>query len=163
MQPLRCCPPAVDFDRDIVAVYFTLMNEARHYFRDDRAYDLAAETVTRAIEHRETYDSRRPLLAWCRTIMRNLWLSGLRRMEPVGLDGHDIAGGVSPDAVLESSEALSVVQSMCTASVAVDTLVEFAQGFSLSEIAARRGVPLGTVKRRIHDGRAMLRACDRIS
>lgn len=64
----------MDFDRDIVPVYFTLMGEARRYYRDERAHDLAAETVTRALEHRESYDGR-PLLTWCRAIMRNLWIN----------------------------------------------------------------------------------------
>lgn len=150
----------MDFEREIVRVYFTLMNEAGRYCRDGYASDLAAEAVTRALEHRDSYDGRHPLIAWCRAIMRNLWLNGSRRLESVNtvrLGDFDCPGGATPDAVVEAVEAMSVVRSMCTSSVAVDTLVEFAQGFSLSEISARRGVPVGTVKRRIHDGRVILR------
>ena len=129
------------------------------YCRDERAHDLAAEAVTRALEHRDCYDPTRPLLAWCRAIMRNLWINAAQKLEtrntvPMGDD--DAQGGVQPDVVVENNEVLSVVQCMCTASVAVDTLYEFAQGYSLAEIAERRGIPLGTVKRRIHDGREML-------
>ena len=77
-------------------------------------------------------------------------------MNTVRMDDEDCEGGAPPDVVAENNETLSAVQGMCTASVAVDTLLEFAQGYSLAEIAERRGIPLGTVKRRIHDGRAML-------
>ena len=149
----------MDFDRDIVAVYHALQIIARMYCRDERAHDLAAEAVTRALEHRECYDPTRPLLAWCRAIMRNLWINAGQRLEArctVPMGDEDAQGGVRPDVVVENKEVLSTVQCMCTASVAVDTLYEFAQGYSLAEIAARRGIPLGTVKRRIHDGREML-------
>lgn len=149
----------MDFDRDIVAVYHALQIIARMYCRDERAHDLAAEAVTRALEHRDCFDSTRPLLAWCRAIMRNLWINAGQRLETmntVPLGDMDASGGVPPDEVVENNEALSVVRCMCTASVAVDTLYEFAQGYSLAEIAARRGIPLGTVKRRIHDGREMV-------
>ncbi len=147
------------FDRDIVSVYFELMRLAKCYCHDEGAHDLAAEAVTRALEHRDCYDRSRPLLSWCRAIMRNLWINAGCRLENVNtvrMGDEDCEGGASPDVVTENNEALSVVQRMCTASVAVDTLLEFAQGYSLAEIAERRGIPLGTVKRRIHDGRAML-------
>lgn len=149
----------MDFDREIVAVYDKLLQTASLYCHDEGAHDLAAEAVTRALEHRDCYDPSRPLLAWCRAIMRNLWLNWCGRLENVNtvrMGDEDREGGAPPDVVMENREVLSVVQCMCTASVAVDTLVEFAQGYSLAEIAARRGIPLGTVKRRIHDGRAML-------
>lgn len=147
------------FERDIVSVYFELKRLAKCYCRDEGAHDLAAEAVTRALEHRDCYDPSRPLLSWCRAIMRHLWINGCRKLEnmnTVRMGDEDCEGGAPPDVVTETNEALSAVQCMCTASVAVDTLVEFAQGYSLAEIAERRGIPLGTVKRRIHDGRAML-------
>jgi len=149
----------VCFDRDIVSVYFELKRLAKCYCHDEGAHDLAAEAVTRALEHRDCYDRSRPLLSWCRAIMRNLWINAGCRLENVNtvrMGDEDCEGGASPDVVTENNETLSVVQRMCTASVAVDTLLEFAQGYSLAEIAERRGIPLGTVKRRIHDGRAML-------
>lgn len=149
----------MDFDRQIVAVYDALLCQARRYCRDDGAHDLAAEAVTRALEHRDCYDPSRPLLSWCRAIMRNLWINAGCRLENVNtvrMDDEDCEGGAPPDVVAENDELLKIIRSMCGASVAVETLLEFAQGYSLAEIAERRGIPLGTVKRRIHDGRAML-------
>jgi DNA-directed RNA polymerase specialized sigma24 family protein len=90
--------------------------------------------------------------------MRNLWVNEHRQQVcMVGIDGVDVAGGVAPDDVVEKAETLSAVRSMCATSVAVETLVEHAQGYSLAEIAERNGVPLGTVKRRIHDARMMIK------
>lgn len=149
----------MDFDREIVAVYDKLLKAASSYCRDDGAHDLAAEAVTRALEHRDCYDPSRPLLSWCRAIMRNLWINAGCRLENVNtvrMGDEDCEGGAPPDVVTENDEVLKIIRSMCGASVAVETLLEFAQGYSLAEIAERRGIPLGTVKRRIHDGRAML-------
>lgn len=150
---------AVDFDRDIVSVYFELKRLARYYCHDEGAHDLAAEAVTRALEHRDCYDPSRPLLSWCRAIMRNLWINAGCRLESlntVRMGDEDCDGGARPDVVTENNDALKIIRSMGSASVAVDTLLEFAQGYSLADIAERRGIPLGTVKRRIHDGRAMV-------
>ena len=77
-------------------------------------------------------------------------------MNTVRMDDEDCEGGAQPDVVTENNELLKIIRGMCGASVAVETLLEFAQGYSLAEIAERRGIPLGTVKRRIHDGRAMV-------
>lgn len=149
----------MDFDREIVSVYFELKRLAKCYCHDEGAHDLAAEAVTRALEHRDCYDPSRPLLSWCRAIMRNLWINAGCRLENVNtvrMGDEDCEGGAPPDVVTENNELLKIIRSMCGASVAVETLLEFAQGYSLAEIAERRGIPLGTVKRRIHDGRAML-------
>lgn len=148
----------MDFDRDIVPVYFTLMAEARRYFRDERAKDLAAEAVTRAIEHRDAYDGR-PLLTWCRVIMRNLWVNTVTKLDArntVPLGDWDTDGGEPADMLAIVGETMAVINSMRSRSVSVATLVEFASGYSVAEIARTSGVPVGTVKRRVHDGRALL-------
>lgn len=157
MQPGKCSRRAVDFDRDIVPVYFTLMVEARRYFRDERAQDLAAEAMTRALERRCSYDGTRPLLPWCRTIMRNLWINSLRQeCRTVPLGEWDTDGGEPADMLAIVGETMAVINSMRSRSVSVATLVEFASGYSVAEIARTSGVPVGTVKRRVHDGRALL-------
>jgi RNA polymerase sigma-70 factor (ECF subfamily) len=150
----------VDFDSDIVAVYFRLIRIAeRYYYHDERAYDLAAEAVCRAIEARDRYDGRRPLLTWCRAIMRNLWRNSMQKLSTTHttrLGEWDEPDSVEADQMARVDEVLTVLRDLQSRSVAVDTLVEYAKGYSIAEIAADRGVPVGTVKRRIHDARRML-------
>lgn len=150
--------PAVDFDRDIVPVYFALMNEARRYYRDERAQDLASEAVTRAIEHRDAYDGR-PMLPWCRAIMRNLWVNDtgtLQSRNTVPLGEWDVAGGEAADQRTIVGQLNELVTGAVSSSVSVATLMEFASGRSVAEIAEASGIPVGTVKRRVHDGRLKL-------
>lgn len=149
----------MDFDREIVMVYHSLHKTASVYFQDESARDLASEAVTRALEHRDSYDSSRPLLVWCRAIMRNLWINAAVKLEntmTVRLEEYDAVGGEATDQQTIVGELRAVISEMRVRSVCVDTLMEFASGRSVKEIAEALGVPVGTVKRRIHDGRVML-------
>lgn len=149
----------MDFDRAIVEAYYALLAIARRqYYHDGRAHDLAADTVMRALEARDRYDGR-PLLAWCRAIMRNLFLNERQRLSTTctqRLGEWNEPGGVEADQRAIVDDILTAVGDMERRSVAVGTLMDFARGYSLQEIATARSVPLGTVKRRIHDARKML-------
>ena len=141
----------MDFDRAIVEAYYALLAIARRqYYHDGRAHDLAADTVVRALEARDRYDGR-PLLAWCRAIMQRL---STTCTQPLG--EWDEPGGVEADQRAIVDDILTAVGDMERRSVAVGTLMDFARGYSQQEIATARSVPLGTVKRRIHDARKML-------
>lgn len=147
----------MDFDEAIVAVYFSLIAIARrYYYHDERAHDLAADTVVKALEARDRYDGR-PLLAWCRAIMRNLWRNYQQRLSTVNtqrLGEWDEPGGEEADQMTMVNDVMGIVNE-CS-SVSVDTLMDYARGYSIAEIASSRSVPEGTVKRRIHDARKKL-------
>ena len=147
----------MDFDEAIVAVYFSLIAIARrYYYHDERAHDLAADTVVKALEARDRYDGR-PLLTWCRAIMRNLWRNYQQRLSTVNtqrLGEWDEPGGEEADQMTMVNDVMGIVNE-CS-SVSVDTLMDYARGYSIAEIASSRSVPEGTVKRRIHDARKKL-------
>lgn len=146
----------------MVEVYFALITIAeRCYYPHDkeRAHDLAADTVERALKARDSYDVSRPLLPWCRAIMRNLWMNTEQRLENVNtqrLGDWESEGGVVADQCAIIHDVIDLINRLRRRSVCVDSLVEFAKGYSLEEIATSSGLPLGTVKRRIHDARLML-------
>jgi RNA polymerase sigma-70 factor (ECF subfamily) len=152
----------VNFEKEIVEVYFALIAIAeRSYYPHDkeRAHDLAADAVEKALKARESYDVSRPLLPWCRAIMRNLWMNTEQRLENVNtqrLGEWESEGGVVADQCAIVHDVIDLINRLRRRSVSVDSLVEFAKGYSLDEIATSRGLPLGTVKRRIHDARVML-------
>lgn len=158
---MRCCVSAVDFDKEIVRVYKMLMSiSERCYYPHDTelAHDLASDTVVKALEARDRFDDKRPMLPWCRTIMRNLFLTSVirgRRCVPLG--DHDAEGGTEADQRVMMRQELTAIGRMMRSSVSVKTLVEFAKGYSVHEISVRHGVPPGTVMRRVHDARRMVR------
>lgn len=147
----------MNFDKDIVDVYYSLVATAMQYYHDERAYDLAADTVVRVLEARDSYDVSRPLLPWCRAIMRNLWMNTEQRLSSrltQYLGDWDEPGGEEADQRAIVGDILTTID-RCK-SVAISTLVDAAKGYTMEEIARARSVPIGTVKRRIHDGRKML-------
>lgn len=152
----------MNFEESIVEAYFSLIAIAEkcYYPHDrERAHDLAADTVARALKARDSYDVSRPLLPWCRAIMRNLWMNTEQRLENVStqrLGDWESDGGVAADQCAIVHDVIDLINRLRRRSVCVDSLVEFAKGYSLDEIAMARGLPLGTVKRRIHDARKML-------
>ena len=149
----------MDFDRDIVTAYFALKRIARQFCPNEAADDLAAEAITRALEHRQSYNPAFPLLVWCRVIMRNLWINTEQKLETrqtVHIGMRDAVGYTATDQQAIMGDITAVIDALCCKSVSVATLMDFANGYSLAEIAEARGVPLGTAKRRIHDGREML-------
>ena len=151
----------MNFDHDIVEVYFALIAIARsQYYQDERAHDLAADAVTKAIEHRKCYDESRPLLPWCRAIMRNLWINTetrLSTMSTIRLGDWDNEGGCEADQHVRCKDITDAVSDMAGKSVCIGCLVEHARGYTVSEIAKANGLAEGTVKRRIHEARKMLR------
>ena len=147
-----------DFETEIVGVYFALIPIARRLCPEEGA-DLASEAVTRALEHRDSYDPSRSLFVWCRAILRNLCINheqraGTRRTARIGM--RDAVAYTESDQAAIMGDLTAVIEKLRGESVSVATLLDFAEGYSLAEIASIRSLPLGTVKRRIHDGRAML-------
>lgn len=69
----------------------------------------------------------------------------------------DNEGGIEADQLVRTNDINAILADLSGKSVCVDVLVDYSKGYSIAEIAHERGVPEGTVKRRIHDARVMLR------
>jgi RNA polymerase sigma-70 factor, ECF subfamily len=105
--------------------------------------------------------SRGNLGAWLAVIARNRAIDGLRKRRPE-TDVEELIVGVEPDLAgdAERSRAMEKVRSALGAMPAVQrSALELAyfEGLSHSEIAAKTGEPLGTVKTRIRAGLLALR------
>ncbi|RVT92027.1 sigma-70 family RNA polymerase sigma factor [Rhodovarius crocodyli] len=132
---------------------------ARSLVRDaSAADDLVHDAVLRGLDHADQWREGDDPRAWMFTILRNLWLSGLRRGRrrqalESDLAGEEEARNPSGTGRLELMEALRQLPPLER-----EALVLGAQGFSIAEAAQLCGVAEGTVKARISRGRARLRA-----
>lgn len=141
---------------------------------ENDARDLVQEAFARAYERFGSYDARRPFDSWLLTILRNIYLDGVRRYEhghTVSLDGPAPAadagwedmlpsGEAAAGAAMEKAESGTLLQ-RALAGVpahyrAAVTLCDV-EGLSYDEIAKVMGVPVGTVRSRIHQGRVLVR------
>ncbi len=131
---------------------------------DADAQDLVQETLLRVRRGLETYQPG-SLPAWLTRIVTNVFLDEVRRRrrrptDPLGDDAERVlptsapADEASDDLSDEVQRALtSLPDEFRTAVVLCDVV-----GMSYDEIAAAQGVPVGTVRSRIHRGRRMLRS-----
>ncbi|MBI5169839.1 MAG: sigma-70 family RNA polymerase sigma factor [Candidatus Eisenbacteria bacterium] len=140
------------------------------------AEDLTQETFVRMFRALDRYDIERPFTAWLFTIATRLGIDHLRRRrvktvsltvsepgstEERTLDVEDT--GLRPDEAASHAEeetwASELIQSL-PEHYRIVVLLRHQQDLSYEEIAEALGVPLGTVKARIHRARALLK--DRI-
>lgn len=129
------------------------------------AEDLTQETFIRVFRSLNNY-SAGTFEGWLHRITTNLFLDMVRRRAKIRMEaldtGYERLGGDAPDPQ-QSFDAQGLTQDL---QQALDSLApEFraavvlcdVEGFTYEEVAATMGVKLGTVRSRIHRGRAGLR------
>ncbi len=129
------------------------------------AEDLSQETMVRAIEKFDLYDhARSKFSTWLISIARNIYIDWLRKgkHERVGEEGgllealasvEDSIGGIDSDLMHNTIDALSKLQD----EIRLPLLLKHYYGYTYEEIAGMMGIPVGTVKSRIHNGLKLLR------
>lgn len=140
---------------------------------DSEAEDVLQETFVRVWSRAETYDPRLGSpAAWVVRIARNRAIDRLRARQaradvnaPVPASSGeaaipDLPVHDTPESAMQSAAAaLAVRGAVASLPPAQRALIEaaFFEGYTHTELAARFGVPLGTVKTRIRSGLVALR------
>lgn len=138
------------------------------------ARDLVQEAFARAFAHADSYDPTRPFDSWLLRILNNVFLDSMRRhshTRTVSLDAPapvedagwaDLLPGDEPlpadelvkrESVDLLQKALARLPLTYRSSIALCDI----EGLSYEEIARIMAIPVGTVRSRIHQGRALLR------
>jgi RNA polymerase sigma-70 factor (ECF subfamily) len=160
--------------RDLLGRYRTaVFNLAFRILRNEEdATDAAQETFIRVFRALDRFDERQRFKPWILRIASNYCIDQIRKRDwrtvsfdtPIetedGTLEMELAGpGPQPDEVLERKEQRMVIEQ------AIDSLppdyrmaivLRHTEGLSYEEIADVLGVPLGTVKARIHRARSAL-------
>lgn len=154
-----------EFNQHLLGLRQSLFYFALSLTRDrDEAKDLLQESLLRALTYREKFRDNTNFKAWLYTIMRNTFINQHRRgkrtdalMERVEHDRAQ-AHRVETPASTESSITMHEIQ---TGLARLDNSFRepfqlHHDGYKYHEIAQRLGIPLGTVKSRIHQARHRL-------
>lgn len=147
--------------------YPQLLRLARRMARSlDQAQELAQETALAAMQARSPLRSEHAFVAWCRTAMLHALLQHQRRvrrealvLQPLALHA-DSADSPSPDDPLEQAcTRTDLVHALRTLPEPVRRTFVLVDWLGLDYQAAARaaGVPVGTVRSRVHRARAHLR------
>lgn len=140
-----------------------LQRHAVHLARDwHRAQDLVQETLVKAWANRARYIAGTNLRAWLHTILRNAFLSDIRkrRREVEDVDGSltaQLSEPPSQDHAVALSELLLSIAHLPPPQREALMLVG-AEGYSILEAADRLGCATGTVKSRVSRARSTLTA-----
>jgi RNA polymerase sigma-70 factor, ECF subfamily len=153
----------------VLAYADTLYNFARYLTGNSTdAEDLVQETYARALRAAHQFEPGTNLKAWLFRILRNTWLSLLRRRrsDPTvgGLDEAAVEGepawfcdDVELDR-LRKRVAADIEQALLTLSEDARTVILLdLEGLTETDVAAVLGCPVGTVKSRLSRARQALR------
>ena len=136
---------------------------ARLYYKNEAdAEDLASETSMRLWLMRERFDKSHNFRSLAYKVMQNIYINQFNRKKCViFVDGRHLpakrtfAQGGTDSPVL-SRQIVETVRKEAQKSVFIRPVIMYAIGYSYQEIADMTQVPLGTVQRRIHEGRKKL-------
>jgi len=136
------------------------------------AEDLVQETFVRVFKALDRYDPARPFGAWLYTIVTRLSIDHIRRrrVRPLPLTWREAGTtedrtieiedpGLGPEVLVSHREEERHAQEMIDSlppHYRIVVMLRHQQDLSYDEIASALGLPLGTVKARIHRARALL-------
>ncbi|MDZ4841055.1 MAG: sigma-70 family RNA polymerase sigma factor [Hyphomicrobium aestuarii] len=152
-------PP--DFQYQLEGVASNLRAFAMSLTRDpSRADDLVQETLAKAWEHQSRFELGTNIKAWLFTILRNTFLSELRKRKAEVEDPDDnfassiISRGAQDGHMdlVDFSRALADLPPEQR-----EALLLIGEGYSYAEISSTCGCAVGTVKSRVNRGRCKLR------
>jgi RNA polymerase sigma factor (sigma-70 family) len=160
-------PPVALSDTDFKAQLALVIPQLRAFGRSlsgsvDLADDLVQETLLKAWAARSRYEAGTNMRAWTFIILRNLFLSQMRRNRFRG-EWDDVAADrilsmpAGQDKIIELADVHRALQFLPAAQREALILVG-AGGFSYDDAAEICGVAVGTVKSRVARGRIALEA-----
>ncbi len=138
----------------------------RYTSSDEDAEELVQETLLRAFRSADKYDPSRPFVPWLFTILANLchnWHKSRRSASSLDRESDDggklldtlPSAGTGPESATLDNETVSEVRAAVNAldeTYRPVFLLYYFEEFSLAEIARTIGIPVGTVKSRLHNG-----------
>lgn len=145
---------------DWVEVHRICLSFAFRYAKNRvEAEDIAQDAVVRAWRKRAGLRKAEARKSWLATIVRNEALREFARKRPAPIDTIDVAHGSDDERVLATVERADLYAALERLNKRDRQLVRlrYDEDMTQEAIAHRLGIPLGTVKVRLHRVRAKLR------
>ena len=125
------------------------------------ADDLVQEACAAALQKWHHYDPAQPLDRWMFRIIRNLWISEIRKRQVRQGQGQIPAEEATELQTADADDALAARQvqgkvNALPAELAQPLMLVCAEGYSYLEVSALLEIPVGTVMSRIHRARKLL-------
>jgi RNA polymerase sigma-70 factor (ECF subfamily) len=152
-----------DFKDDLIAMLPRLRRFARSLARSvPEADDLVQESCLRALSRSDQWDPAQPLDRWIFRIVRNTWISEVRKRSVrigQGLvpadETHELVSSETGEDAASANDLVRQIMDLPEELSAL-LLAVSVEGYSYAEAAALFDIPLGTVMSRIHRARKLL-------
>lgn len=149
------------FKERVVLLYAWLNSIAKRYYAYDSqdSQDLANETALRLLEAASKFDETKDIKPWASAIMRNTFITQKKRKSLIDVDSLDRCpcDDMLITDNIDSISTLAYIKRLSMTDNNVRCLMFLSQGFSYSDISELLGIPIGTVKSRIHAGRNLVK------
>lgn len=131
----------------------------------DDAQDLMQDTMMKAIKNYDKFDEGTNLKGWLYTIMKNTFINNYRKnvktQTMVTQEEEISSANLMLSATRNASEGNLVMGDINVALAKLPVhlstpFVRYVEGYKYHEIAEEIGIPIGTVKTRIHEARKHL-------
>lgn len=126
------------------------------------ADDLLQEACTTALQRWQQYDPSQPLDRWMFRVVRNLWVSEIRKRKVRRGEGQipaEEATELQSEGDAETALTAAQVRKRVSAlgpELAQPLMLVCAEGYSYREVSDLLNVPIGTVMSRIHRARKLI-------
>lgn len=125
------------------------------------ADDLVQDACATALQKWHHYDPAQPLDRWMFRIIRNLWISEIRKRQVRQGQGQIPAEEATELQTADADDALAARQvqgkvNALPAELAQPLMLVCGEGYSYLEVSALLEIPVGTVMSRIHRARKLL-------
>lgn len=125
------------------------------------ADDLVQDACAAALQKWHHYDPGQPLDRWMFRIVRNLWISEIRKRQIRQGQGHVAAEEAVELQTADAEDAIAARQvqgkvSALPAELSRPLMLVCAEGYSYQEVSELLDIPVGTVMSRIHRARKLL-------
>jgi RNA polymerase sigma-70 factor (ECF subfamily) len=126
------------------------------------ADDLVQDACTNALQKWQQYDPSQPLDRWMFRVVRNLWISEIRKRKVrhgtgqiPAEDAAELRIESNADDALTAQQVLGKVSDL-DQQLSEPLMLVCAEGYSYKEASELLGIPIGTVMSRIHRARKLL-------
>lgn len=124
------------------------------------AYDMAQDAALRMLSKGCGYDPRKPFRAFAKVVLCNICKSRFVRNSQLSLEAIEIGNepptSVGADQSARLHDILRIIRRTARECKGLECVLLYAKGYGYQEIAAKLGIPTGTVMSRISAGRKAL-------